>query len=408
MTRFGTQLVIATAALVLAPSLHAAPWSRHTIDDSSRGADGVRLADINDDGRLDITTGWEEGGTIRVYLHPGAAKVKDRWPAVTVGKVKAPEDAVFVDFDGDGVLDVISSCEGNTRTAFVHFAPRDRAKLLDAAAWRTEAIPVTAGKQQWMYALPLDVDGRRGLDLVVGSKNNDASIGWLESPANPGDVAEWRSHWLRDAGWIMSLAAVDIDGDKDLDVLASDRKGSKRGVFWLERPNLPFRAPAEGRSGEGATPWREHTIGGGDHEVMFLDYADLDRDGRKEVVVAAKPRRVLLFSQPADPRERWNAEVVELAGNIGNAKAVRLADINFDGRADLILSCEGATGDTSGVAWFDRGAPSGWTMRDISGPPGTKFDRIELVDLDSDGDLDVITCEEAENLGVIWYENPAR
>jgi len=28
-----------------------APWVRHTIDDSSRGADGTRLADVNGDGR---------------------------------------------------------------------------------------------------------------------------------------------------------------------------------------------------------------------------------------------------------------------------------------------------------------------------------------------------------------------
>ena len=29
-------------------------------------------------------------------------------------------------------------------------------------------------------------------------------------------------------------------------------------------------------------------------------------------------------------------------------------------------------------------------------------------DLDEDGDLDVITCEESSNLGVIWYENPVK
>jgi hypothetical protein len=30
------------------------------------------------------------------------------------------------------------------------------------------------------------------------------------------------------------------------------------------------------------------------------------------------------------------------------------------------------------------------------------------VDLDNDGDLDVITTEEVKNLGVIWYENPSQ
>ncbi|CAN5363685.1 hypothetical protein BH23VER1_BH23VER1_20710 [soil metagenome] len=29
-----------------------------------------------------------------------------------------------------------------------------------------------------------------------------------------------------------------------------------------------------------------------------------------------------------------------------------------------------------------------------------------MVDLDEDGDLDLMTCEEVHHLGVIWYENP--
>ena len=31
-----------------------------------------------------------------------------------------------------------------------------------------------------------------------------------------------------------------------------------------------------------------------------------------------------------------------------------------------------------------------------------------MLDLDADGDRDVVTCEERDNLGVIWYENPSR
>jgi len=33
---------------------------------------------------------------------------------------------------------------------------------------------------------------------------------------------------------------------------------------------------------------------------------------------------------------------------------------------------------------------------------------LRAVDLDRDGDLDILGCEEADNLGVFWYENPAR
>ena len=50
----------------------AETWKRHTIDSSDReagkrGADGVRLLDVNGDGHVDITTGWEEGGAVVIY-----------------------------------------------------------------------------------------------------------------------------------------------------------------------------------------------------------------------------------------------------------------------------------------------------------------------------------------------------
>jgi hypothetical protein len=37
-----------------------------------------------------------------------------------------------------------------------------------------------------------------------------------------------------------------------------------------------------------------------------------------------------------------------------------------------------------------------------------KLDDIQLLDLDADGDLDVLTTEERTGWGVVWFENPAR
>ena len=111
-------------------------WQRHVIDNSSRGADGVRLADVNGDGMLDAVTGWEEGGVIRAYINPGPFAVTKSWPLVTVGSVKSPEDAVFVDLDGDGAMDVVSSCEGKTRTVFFHWAPKSVNQFLGANSSR--------------------------------------------------------------------------------------------------------------------------------------------------------------------------------------------------------------------------------------------------------------------------------
>lgn len=406
------KVAAATIAFVLMLVSHgecAEPWQRHTIDSSSRGADGVRMADVNGDGHLDLTTGWEEGGVVRVYLNPGPEKASQLWAAVTVGSVKSPEDAVFADLDGDGAVDVVSSCEGKTRTMFFHWAPTATEQYLKADAWKTEAVPCTAKEQSWMFALPMDVDGRNGIDLIVGSKGENASIGWLESPANPRDVAAWKYHRLRDAGWIMSLIAYDMDNDGDLDVVASDRKGAKRGVLWLENPGT--EASAEGAA------WIDHSIGGTDRENMFLDV--ISHRGKSAAVYSAvKPAGVVRFqradkagpgrapSQAEGPG--WVSHTFEIPGDkIGTGKSIRSADVNLDGHEDLVYSYEQANGAKHGVVWLDM-TPDGLKVRPISGPEGVKFDLIQLVDLDQDGDLDVITCEERANLGVFWYENPTR
>lgn len=105
-------LVVVTLSIAAATRAEAQqrPWRRHTIDASSRGADGVRVADVNGDRWPDLVTGWEEGGKVRLYLNPGPKQARQPWPAVTVGNVGSPEDAVFADLDGDGDLDIVT-CE---------------------------------------------------------------------------------------------------------------------------------------------------------------------------------------------------------------------------------------------------------------------------------------------------------
>ena len=139
-------LIITCISAICMPFIVNGEWERHTIDQSSRGADGVRLQDVNGDGLMDIATGWEEGGQVKVYLHPGHQKVRQPWPSVIVGEVPSPEDAVFMDVDGNGMVDVVSSCEGKTRSVFVHWAPQHSKDYLDAKQWKTTTIPCVKKK----------------------------------------------------------------------------------------------------------------------------------------------------------------------------------------------------------------------------------------------------------------------
>jgi hypothetical protein len=375
MTRI-LALSLVAASLTLPNA--GATWKRHTIDGPDQaagksGADGVRLADANDDGLMDITTGWEEGGAVRVYLNPGPEQAKSPWPAVTVGHAKSVEDAVFADLDDDGNLDVVSATEGKNRTVYVHWAP-NQSRYLDPKAWITQAIPATAGLQMWMFCLPANIDNSNGIDLVLGSKNDNAAIGWLESPAHPRDLDAWKYHRLHDAVWIMSICSM--DQDKGLNLIYSDRKGPESGVYQLTTPS-PNAA------------WKRTLLTGGGDEVMFLD---LIPNNASPLVAVARKGAPVLTPDTDYP----------LPKNAGTGKAVRSALINSDARPDIVLTCENAKGNLSGV-WWHNGA----RWHDISGPEGVKYDRIELLDLDSDGDLDLITCEERTNLGVIWFENPA-
>jgi len=436
------------------------PWSRYSIADAAslaaagsggatgsqiaKGADGVRLSDADGDGDLDVATAWEGSGDIQVYLNPGIQSVTQKWPTVTVGVVKGPEDAVLVDLDGDGAVDVVSSAEGG-KAISVHWAPKesitDKKKYIVASLWKTEAIPDsrsshwaakkdTPGFQNstWMFTVPMDVDGENGVDLVSGGKGG-TWVGWFEAPENPRDLAAWRWHPVYKSPWLMSMAAKDMDGDGDSDAVLSPRK---IGSLWLENPGRVALQSAPDQ------PWAVHLIGTYHKGLsMFQTIADVDRDGVIDVVLANRAYTIVyhrgIDGNDADALpDSWESYLIRVPGGkfSGTPKGVAVGDIDLDGKQDIIFTAEHA-GAKSGAMWMSyRGSsPTDgfvwdpgkeafvggvWDAHEIGGKGssadkrGAKFDLVEVLDADADGDLDVLACEEAHGLGVFWYRNPTR
>lgn len=140
---------------------------------------------------------------------------------------------------------------------------------------------------------------------------------------------------------------------------------------------------------------------------MFMALGTLHQSPHPTAFIAAKDSDHLLLPLNG---HTTNASPLPLPPNTGSGKALALGDINLDGKKDLVFTCEHAK-DLHGVmGYLQQGSlkSPNWVPFDIGGKTGTKFDRIELIDLDKDGDLDLLTCEEREGLGVIWYENPTR
>ena len=80
----------------------------------------------------------------------------------------------------------------------------------------------------------------------------------------------------------------------------------------------------------------------------------------------------------------------------------------MDGDAEIVMTSEGGN---IGVGYFDRlpgSSQNRWTWQPIfDAMENPKYDLIAFYDVDGDGDLDFLTTEERQGLGVVWFENPA-
>jgi hypothetical protein len=382
----------------------------HTIDNTLLGADGIRIHTLPDQTLPIIVTGWEQSGVTRVYFPALTDTVTNRWPYVTVGSTPAVEDAILVDLDGDGLDDVVSASEGNTMQLSIHWAPHNFALYTDSTQWITEVLPASKSVMQWMYLYPIQLDGKNGVDFIAGGKRDrdgfpPASLGWFQSPENPRDLSAWKWIPLVDVAWVMSIAVSDINQDGYPDIVYSERKGNSPGVKWLAHPK------------DLDQPWVQHSIGTQGTAMMFMTLHDLDDDGLEDILVATETEGVNFIQKLTPDGSSWKTHTMAYPERVGGrGKGISVADINLDGKKDIIVSFEQADHEKSGIVYlsythsvFD----SLWVRHEVSGLAGKKFDLIPLLDVDGDGDLDILTTEENNNatheqagLGIVWYENP--
>jgi len=124
--------------------------------------------------------------------------------------------------------------------------------------------------------------------------------------------------------------------------------------------------------------------------INFIHIGDIDRDGRPDIATASEVSGLAILINPKSSRKIGNWQIVQ--PNMGNAKdswiRVKLADMNGDGQQEILAANRG---NSKFSIFFVKGRvldPDSFreTVIAITKSPIN----IRPVDIDNDGDLDVV------------------
>ncbi len=228
--------------------------------------------------------------------------------------------------------------------------------------------------RSWGQSALTDVDRDGDLDFVTGRSGSE--ILWYEYQG----ADRWTRHPLgQNSPSDVGAVAMDLDGDKWVDFVA--------GGAWYRNPGTPRAKPFERRV-FGDVP--------GVHDIVV---ADVNGDGKVDIVTMSDRNNVRWYAIPKDPTKPWEHHDVGPSVHAG----ISAGDIDGDGDTDILRSnvwFENVSGD--GLKWAEHptvpcGGTSGWQANAT---------RSAVCDINGDGKNDVVIADAEISGGkIVWLEN---
>jgi len=198
-------------------------FTEHIIHNNAGGANGIYAADVNHDENMDILTSSTydpdgvNGNTIAWYENDGSSGFTER---IISSSAYSAVRVIASDVNGDGHMDALSSMnytelyrnDGNQNFSTTQFTPPD---------W-----PGGYYGNESVHSIDMDKDGDIDIISVYGS---DSLIVWYE---NNGSENFTEQILTNDEYSVKDIYPIDLDGDSDIDVLVSNDYTDQ--ISWYE------------------------------------------------------------------------------------------------------------------------------------------------------------------------------